>query len=57
MISSDLGKLKFLSKPPLPFPESFESSSEVLLDDDLEVFTFGAILLRNRNALKTSLML
>ena len=57
MISSDLGKLKFLSKPPLLLPESFESSSEVLLDDDLEVFTFGAILLRNRNALKTSLML
>ena len=58
MISSDLGKLIHLSfcKHPLPFPESFESSSEVLLDEDLEV-TFGAILLRNRNVLKTSLML
>ena len=58
MISSDLGKLILLSfcKHPLPFPASFESSSEVLLDEDLEV-TFGAILLRNRNVLKTSLML
>ena len=62
MISSDLGKFSGLSHGPIcPLPFSLfslDSSSDVLLEDVLELLTtFGAILLRNKKVLKTSLML
>ena len=62
MISSDLGKLYGFSPPgplcPFPLrPFSLASSSDVLLEEFLELLKLGAILLRNRNVLKTSLIL